>query len=525
MRDGVKLATDVYLPEGEGPFPVILSRTPYGRRLGVGTSVEMFLKADYAVVLQDMRGRFGSEGKAFVFSTDREDGHDTISWIARQPWSDGRVGTYGASALGITQYALAPGAPDALKCMYVVVATANPAEDGFYQGGVFRLGLVAGWLVRTGLPRDHLKFVYSSSDEAKQLIRKLVFDQDVQKVHVPVMHVGGWFDIFTEGILNAFRKFQLEGGKGARGKQKLIIGPWNHGVGGRRAGDLVFPENAKYTFDPVEWFDRCIKNERGGVDPIPPVRYYQMGDVQNPSAPGNVWKKDIRWPVKTVEQAWYFHQNGELTLHKPRKQASLAYLYDPEDYVPTICGAELTLRLSPCDQREVENRDDVLLFTSEPLKEPLAITGKLQVIAYISSQAKDTDFTAKLTDVYPDGRSILIVDGIQRARFREGLEKEVLLTPGKVTKIKIVLGSTSLVFNRGHRIRIAISSSNFPRFLVNPNTGKSLAFTQQAIHHIYRFGLSQQYEPALIYSELRPVINTLYVSKKYPSRVLLPVSH
>lgn len=525
MRDGIRLATDIYLPQGKGPFPTILSRTPYGRRLGVGSSVGPFLNAGYAVVIQDMRGRFDSEGKAFVFSTDQRDGHDTVAWIAKQPWSNGKVGTYGPSALGIAQYALAPNAPPALQCMFVLVATSNPAKDGFYQGGVFRLGLVAGWLVRTGLSRDHLAHVYSKSPETLKLMRHLIYITQASQVHIPILHVGGWFDIFTKGILDTFTTFQTQGGKGARGKQKLIIGPWNHGVGGNRAGSFTFPENAALSLDPVDWFDRCLKKEKGGIDPIPTVRYYEMGALGEPGAPGNEWKSAKSWPVPTETATWYFHKDGLLNQQKPEeKEAERSYLFDPEDYVPTICGAELTLRPSPCDVQKLTARPDVLTFTTLPLKRPVAITGKVKVTLYIRSQAKDTDFTAWLTDVYPDGRTILIADGIQRARFRQGILFESLLDPDKITPLTIEVGSTSLVFNRGHRIRLLISSSNFPRFLINPNTGGDLKLSPAAIDHIYQFGLSQEYEPALIYSKLVPTINTLELNSTYPSKLQLPTT-
>lgn len=503
MRDGVKLATDVYLPEGNDPWPVILFRTPYGKGTAQGQAM-MANQRGYAFVSQDIRGRFGSEGVDYpVFGHDgwgkNQDGYDTVEWVAAQKqWCDGKVGTVGASANGITQNMMAPSRPPHLVCQYVAVAFSSMYRQAAYQGGAFRKSLLEGWLKGNKFSPENLKEMRAHPDYddfCKQFDTELV----AHRVNVPVLFLGGWYDIFNAGSINSFLTIQKNGDKGARGKCRLVMGPYGHG----RSEDLIFP-NTEYP-KPVSmfnWFDIWMKKNGKGIDDIPVVQYFVMGDPADAKNNANVWKTAEDWPVPAKIKPFYFNANGKLRPRPPKKaDISLSYKYDPKDPVPTIGGANLIITKGPRDQRLVEERPDVLLFTSGELKKPVEITGPVKVRLWASSKAKDTDFTAKLCDVYPDGRSIIVLDGIIRARHRNSIEKSELIEPGKIYEFEIDLWSTSLLFSPGHRIRVAISSSNSPRFEPNPNTGK----------------------PSGMDGQTKVATNTIYLDAKHPSHILLPV--
>lgn len=526
MRDGVKLSTLVYLPEGNAPYPAILIRTPYGKKLMAYGPANKFLPAGYALVVQDTRGRFDSEGEqSFIFSTEADDGHDTIDWIAKQKWSDGRVGTYGPSAMGITQYALIPDAPKALKCSYVSIASANLPEVGMFQGNVFRLSLVSGWLNFTRVAKDPMHLLYVRNDNVKKLMDTLNFEKNAARVNIPVAHIGGWYDIFSEGILHAFNAYQKNGGAGAKGKQKLVMGPWTHlGAGLSLAKDFVFAGSEDAVFDPVDWFDKCIKNENGGVDSVPAVQYFTMDDVSKRETKNVTAKKDTQWPPKSNPSTFYLMKEKMLSMKKSAdKSAALSFTSDPKNPVPFLCGAELILNAGSCDQKNTEKRSDVLAFTSEPLSQDMEITGSVDAVIYFSSSGKDTDITVKLTDVLPDGRSMLVLDGIQRARYMNGWDNEALLSPGKIYKMSVHLGTTSVVLKKGHRLRVDIASSNFPRFLVNTNTGGDLSLSLDAVNYIYKTASTQLFDVTKIYDDVIAVNNTIYMDAAHPSHILLPI--
>ena len=503
MRDGVKLATDVYLPDGEGPWPAILWRTPYGKG-GAEGRARGANQRGYAFVAQDIRGRFGSEGVDYpVFGHDgwgeHKDGYDAVEWIAAQEWCNGKVGTVGASANGITQNMMAPSRPPHLVCQYVVVAFSSMYRQAAYQGGAFRKSLIEGWLKGNKFSPENLKEMRAHTDYddfCKQFDTELV----AHRVNVPVMFVGGWYDIFNAGTINSFLTIQKKGDKGARGKCRLVMGPYGHG----NSEDLIFPNAASpKAANPINWFDIWMKNDGNQIDEIPVVQYFVMGDPGDKDTRGNVWKTADDWPVPAKIKSFYFNANGTLRSRPSKKtDSSLSYKYDPKDPVPTIGGANLIITKGPRDQRPVEKRPDVLLFTSKKLKKPVEITGTVKVKLWVSTTATDTDFTAKLCDVYPDGRSMIVLDGTIRARHRNSMEKSELMTPGKIYEFEIDLWSTSLVFSPGHRIRVAISSSNSPRFEPNPNTGK----------------------PSGMDDETKVATNTIYLNAKYPSHILLPVA-
>ena len=505
MRDGTRLATDVYLPgTAKGPSPAILIRTPYGKN-GFERQAVPTCRRGYALVVQDMRGRFDSEGNdALVFHNDgwgeRRDGHDTIDWIAKQTWCDGSVATYGASAMGITQNMLAPGAPEALKAQYVVVAFSNMYMQSAYQGGVFRKALVEGWLEGNKFDRQNLQTVIAHP-KYDRLWAELNPEAEAHRVNAPGVFRGGWYDIFIQGTINSFLTIHNRGEEGARGKCRLVVGPWAHG----EFEELKYPANARRppkAADAFRFFDHSLKGIDNGAADDKPVHYYVMGDPTDPGAPGNFWRSVESWPPPANPTKVYFHADGGLRFAVPSAAgAKLTYKYDPGDPVPTVGGQNLNLPKGPMDQRKVESRPDVLLFTSDTLTEPLEITGRVRAQLYISSDCPDTDFTVKLTDVYPDGRSMLLTDGILRARFRDSFEREALLEPGKVYELTVDLWSTSIIFNRGHKIRVAVSSSNFPRFDPNPNTGQPLRADDQT----------------------RVAANTLHLSKRHPSHIVMPV--
>jgi predicted acyl esterase len=506
MRDGVKLATEVWLPEGDGPWPVLLVRTPYGRS---SFGNPQALRMGYAVVAQDCRGRFDSEGENMAFIDDawgeRQDGYDTVEWIAEQAWCNGKVGTMGGSAMGITQNLMAPSAPPHLACQFVVVAPGDMYRDAVFQGGVFRKALVETWLQTNHFDPKALQQMLSHPDY-DEFWRGLSPETHAAQIKVPVYQTGGWFDIFSQGTVNMFIALQQHGGPGAKGNAKLVMGPWTHGGAGKRQqGEMVFPEQAQQSprrDDLVEWFGQWLKGEDNGIMGEPAVTYYVMGDVDDPAAPGNEWRQVADFPPEATPVQFYLHSGGGLSREKPKADDPAdSYEYDPANPVPTRGGNNLTIPAGSFDQRPVEKRPDVLLYTTAPLSEPLEATGWIGVRLYAASSCKDTDFTAKLTDVYPDGRSMLIADGIIRARHRESMETGKLMEPGNVCRFEVNLWPTSIVFNKGHRIRVAISSSNAPRFDPNPNTGEPFRASDRTV--VAR--------------------NSIYHDAAHPSALILPV--
>ena len=476
MSDGAHLATDVYLPAGQGPFPVILVRTPYGRVKMTKGSAGQAVAAGYAFVIQDSRGRFDSEGENLPFVGcgwgEHKDGVETLAWIRKQPWCNGKIGTEGGSAMGITQNLLAGAAPEGLTAQHITVA-ADSLYTTTYIGGAFRKADVEGWTTGNKfdakaleLERTHLCY--------DNYWRTLDTSLKYSVMNVPAVHVGGWFDMFTQATLNEFVGRQHDGAPGGRGKQKLVIGPWVHGVGKMPVGELTFPNSAvPKQYSSLNWFDYHLKGVNNGVMDQPAVAYYTMGDTSTPGAPGNEWRHADDWPPPAAETPFYFSHDGQLATTKPADAtAYVTYIFDPANPCPTIGGNNLTLKRGPMNQNPIETRPDVVLFTTAPLTAPLEVTGRIRAQIFVDSSAPDTDFSVRLCDVYPDNRSYLIAEGIMRARYRKSMEKTEPLTPGKIEKISVDCWSTSLVFNKNHRIRATVTSSNYPRFDVNPGTGQ-----------------------------------------------------
>ena len=506
MRDGVKLATDVFLPasnNGKGPWPVVLMRTPYNKAT-MGAQSKQWTDNGYVFVVQDCRGRFKSEGKYFPFMDDHLDGYDTVEWSAKQSWSNGKVGMIGASAMGITANQASIMAPPHLVAMYVMVAPASAYQHAIYTGGVFRKEMNEQWL-KSQNATDVLDLtIQHYKDDGYVDIRE--GSKHWQQVQVPVYNWGGWYDIFGQGNIDNFVGLQSRGGGLALGNQKLMMGPWGHG----QLEEVKYPANASQDLmgsmrnqsEPVRWFDYWLKGVSNGILEEPPVKYYVMGDVTDPKAPGNEWRTAQSWPPQSKITPYFMQANGKLSeAIVAEEKSSDTYKYDPKNSVPTIGGALLFGKKGPLDQRPIGERKDVLKFQTAVLDAPVEVTGKVEVELWAESDCPDTDWTAKLVDVYPDGTERLVLDSALRARFREGFDHEVLMKKGEVYKFKIDLWSTSLIFNKGHRIAIHISSSNDPRFDPNPNTGK----------------------PMRADGETRVATNTIHHSRVYPSRILLPV--
>jgi predicted acyl esterase len=506
MTDGVKLATDIYLPDkGHPPFPTILLRTPYNKN-GNGRTAAAVAPFGYALVVQDMRGRFASEGDhSIIFGNDgiggqHQDGHDTISWIAKQEWSNGQVITYGQSALGIAQNMAAPGAPTALKGQVVGVAFSDYYHQAAYQGGVWRKELLEGWLKQTKMEEGNLP-TFLKHTTYDDFWKELNAEAHADAVDAPGVFTGGWYDIFIQGTINSFVEINSRGGPNARGKCFLVIAPTAHGNFNEA---IVYPNVAKAPINiaaPMNILEQWRGIANKDVASLQPVHYYVMGDCATPGAPGNFWRSADTWPPPAKATAYYLRADQSLTVEAPQGDDTLSYKFDPVNPVPTRGGQNLLIPKGPMDQRPVESRPDVLLFTSEPLAEPLEVTGRITASLFVSSDCPDTDFTVKLSDVHPDGKSLLVTDGIRRASLRNSYEKHEPLVTGEVYELEVDLWSTSLVFNKGHRIRVAVSSSNSPRFEANSNTGDAHPIPGKS----------------------RVATNTVHLSNRRPSRIVLPI--
>jgi hypothetical protein len=476
MRDNVQLATDVYVKTQSQPHGAILIRTPYNKDALVFLGMN-WAQNSWPTVIQDMRGRFASEGVDTVFKSDHIDGPDTLAWLANQSWSNGKVATFGGSALGITQYMTAGANPSQLACQYIQVATPDMYKHAMYPGGEFRKNLVEEWLKAQG-STDILPELWAHENYTMDYWTNVSLEDKWDQVNVPAIHIGGWYDIFTQGTIDGFLGYQHQGGPGAQGKSKLIIGPWTHGGAGiTTQGELTYPTNSIDNFSQALFWQMANEYTMNGptdYDSWPAVTYYVMGDVTDSNASGNEWRYAEDWPILSTERAWYLQPDGSLQIMIPTEEEQFTYSYDPTNPVPTVGGGNLNIAAGPFDQRLVENRSDVLVFSSPVLEQTYEATGAIIAQLFVSSDCPDTDFTVKLTDVYPDGRSMLITDGILRMRNRNGFDHWELMEPGTVYQVDVDLWSTSYVWNTGHQIRIAISSSNYPRCLNNPNMAEGI---------------------------------------------------
>jgi predicted acyl esterase len=513
MRDGILLSTDVYLPEEDFlPQGTILVRTPYDKN---EWSMEawQWTNKGWVTVVQDFRGRYESEG-IFDLHKDNTDGVDTAEWIVSQGWSNGKVATWGRSARANCQYAMAGETPMELTCQFLYQGTPDSYKYLFYQGGEFRKNFIEGMCNYMNIPfQDSIEDYLEHENFSLDFWGDLTLQDNWNKVNIPAIHIGGWYDVFLQGTIDGFLGYQYNGGVGAKGNSKLVIGPWVHARSDKiKQGQLTYPDNSKDNFTD-EMFEDMINTFTmdgtgdGDFDKWPNVYYYIMGDVDDPEAPGNKWVSADDWPISATNTKYYLHENGVLDTNNPVGDNSLSFLYDPNNPVPTVGGQNIYgfgCDAGPYDQTSTENRDDVLVFTSSVLDKPVGITGHIYANLFVSSDCIDTDFTVKLTDVYPDGRSMLITDGILRLRNRNGMDHWEFLSPNEIYEIMIDLGSTAYIWNNGHQIRVVISSSNSPRFLINTNTRQNI--------------LSTYFNPTY-----KTANNNVYISSKYPSSIIFPI--
>ncbi len=528
MRDGVRLSTDLYLPGSAGTFPVLLMRSPYGNGGAGDSEGHFFARHGYVVVIQDTRGRYESEGVFNPMQTEAHDGYDTQQWIGEQSWCNGKIGTFGGSYLGFTQWMPAPLGSPYLKAMFPSKTFSDFYREA-YVGGAFRILRWSPWSYFMSAPWNvdnavletltdsayrAIPFIEQDSvlgwkipflrdwlaHPQKDLYWKRSCVEDYTGIKVSVYNLGGWFDSFQQGTLDNFMRMTAPDiDPEIRTKQKLLMGPWVHGSESRHTGDLDFGEDADLDTRELvlRWFDNQLKGIDNGMMQEPPVRIFVMGE--------NVWRSENEWPLaRTDYRKYYFHSNGNantvagdgsLNTTVPKKENPDTFVYNPEDPVITPGRDE------PIDQREVESRNDVLVYSTGILKEELETTGPVEVVLYASSSAINTDFTAKLVDVYPGGKAIRLCEGIIRAGCRNPGAPPSAIRPNKIYKYNISLWSTSNLFKRGHQIRVEISSSNFPRFNRNLNSG------------IF---------PALDTTVIRAT-QTIFHNREYPSSVILPV--
>jgi uncharacterized protein len=558
MRDGTILYADVYRPAAPGRYPTLLTRTPYDKALrGPVPFVIRAASAGYAVVVQDVRGRFTSEGQFYTFVNERDDGYDTLEWLVSEPWCDGNIGMFGGSYVGLTQWQAALSGHPALKAIVPNVTASNYHDGWTYQGGAFELQFNLSWTMSVlalntvlrslngdltspnvqaildasdNLPEEYLRRPLAGHPILREYApyyddwldhptyddfwRKLDVRQGYESMSVASLSSGGWYDIFLGGTIENFTGMRAAAPPGEKNRHHLLVGPWNHGgmASGNPIGDYDFGMRSTGALIDADglslrWYDRWLRGIENGIENEPPVRIFVMGT--------NTWRSEQEWPLPHTEwQEWFLHSGGRantlngdgaLSRETPHAEPPDAYVYNPRNPVPTrggglCCNAVYALG-GAWDQRPVEQREDVLVYTSAPVERAKEVTGPIRMILYASSTAPDTDFTAKLVDVAPCGFARNLTDGIIRARYRYSMSEPSLIEPGEVVEYEIDLWATGNVFKEGHRIRVEISSSNFPRFDRNPNTGELPGRS----------------------TEMVSALQTIHHSAEYPSRIILPV--
>lgn len=491
MRDGKSLSAYLYIPEGKGPWPAVFEQR-YADIRGEGTrkASAKLAEAGFVVAMVNFRGTHQSEGTWVGYRAlgwgELKDGFDTCEWLAKQGWCNGKVGTFGSSQGGYAQNFLAVTQPPHLVCQYMVDTGLSLFQEGYRIGGVTKPERFKGMDKVCREPADNRKLMDEwfrhphYDDYWKDEDCSLHFD----KMNVPCFTIGSWYDFMNQGSIASFQGRQTKGGPNSRGKQQLLIGPWLHGRLNKsnKVGEMVYPENAVWPeYDHmVKWFNHWLKGADNGVEKDPPVRYYVMGATGEEGAPGNVWRTAKDWPPTSVASSMFLADDGKLSGSAPTKEkSSTSYTSDPFKPMQILSAAFPGAK----DARAFEKQSEVRTFTTEPLEKAVEWTGRVRAELFVSSTAKDTDFIVRISDVYPDGRSILIVDYPMRARYREGFDKEVLLEPGKVAKIAFEVGWMSQIFNKGHRVRVTVASTGAPYYEPNPQTGKpfTIEFPKDAV--------------------------------------------
>ena len=538
MRDGVTLSADIYRPRASGRFPTVLIRTPYGNgEEPVVRNARALANSGYVCVLQDVRGRYDSGGDYYPFTNEPEDGFDTQEWIGRQDWSNGKIGMSGASYPALAQWYSAPLGSDYLTCMVPRVIAAD-MYDAFRPGGAFLLNTLITWGLRTAghtaqsIDNDELVDVFHTLpliDMDRLAGRRLAawrdwmghvtydsywHDQNVDgrwdEIAAPAFLMSGWYDLYSKQVFTDFNSMRRHARTSDARKSKVIVGPWPHHLSiSTRTGEVDFGAASMVNLNAMEtrWFDYWLKGIDNGIVDEPPVRIFVMGT--------NQWRDEHEWPLERTDwQRWHLHSDGSantflgggaLAPDPPGDEPSDHFVYDPRAPVQTIggpnCCSPHLVPWGPYDQRPAEARHDVLCYSSEPLAADLEVTGPIRVVLYAASDAPDTDWTAKLVDVSPTGYAMNLCDSIVRARFRESRTDPTLLEPGRVYEYEINLTTTANVFRAAHRLRLEISSSNFPRFDRNLNTGG----------------------PLTTETEMRPARQTVLHDRAHPSHIVLPV--
>ncbi len=525
MRDGVTLRADIYRPKEEGRYPILLQRTPYNKTSGVDFGM-LAAAAGYVAIVQDVRGRFTSEGEWYPFKWESQDGFDTVEWAAALPYSNGKVGMWGGSYVGATQMLTAIAHPPHLAGILPVVTASNYHSNWTYQGGAFEQWFNESWT--SGLAQDSLNRKIQTETNAMDGAWKLPLtsyplfnapggvaqldsaeglapyfldwlahpsydeywkrwsiEDHYADIQVPALHVAAWYDIFQGGSLRNYQGLQEHAGnEAARRGQRLLVIIGGHAGGGRKIGEVDFGPAADFNETQVtlEWYDFLFKGVQNGFAKHP-VRIFVMGT--------NEWRDEDEWPPRRAKAASYFlvstkganslRGDGVLqTRAGGSGRDSDQFVYDPANPVPTtggpLCCDATHLPPGPRDQRAVEARDDVLVYSTPALDHDVEVTGQVKLNFWAKSSAVDTDFTAKLLDIWPNGFAQNLTEGIVRARYRDSQEKPELLNPEEIYKLSLDLWSTSNVFKKGHKIRLEVSSSNFPRFDRNLNTGESSQF-------------------------------------------------
>lgn len=552
-RDGVTLYADIYRPKSSDKFPVILMRTPYDKSVNWAVSpVFKMVPRGYVVIIQDVRGRYTSGGEWYPFRHEQADGFDSVEWAAALPYSNGKVGMIGASYVGATQMLAAIAQPPHLAAIAPNVTASNYHDGWTYQSGAFEQWFNQNWtsqLAQNTLQRligdntnallgaptlplaNYPVFNFGQLPAEAQLTASIApyysdwlahpdyddywkqwsIEENFSKIAVPMLQVGGWYDIFNAGTLRNYVGAKTHGAtEAARTKQHLLIEIGGHAGFGRLIGDVDFGAHAVenvYTDVILDWYDFLFKGIQNEFATDKPVKLFVMG--------ANEYRQEDDWPPPQAQNTKYFlhsagkanslRGDGSLSVSPPKAEPPDAYVYNPANPVPTVggplcCDAE-HMEPGPRDQRSVENRDDVLVYSTGPLPRDLEVTGPVTATLFVKSSAVDTDFTAKLVDVAPDGFAQDLTEGILRMRYRNSPERATLMNPGQIYEVSVDLWATSNVFLRGHSLRLEISSSNSPRFDRNLNTGEEIKFARTFVS----------------------ATNTILHDAQHPSALVLPV--
>lgn len=529
MSDGVRLSTNIYRPDNEGKFPTILIRTPYGKGASGNKDGHFFAEHGFVYITQDTRGRNKSEGQFYAMINEGKDGFETQEWIGKQIWSDGNIGTAGGSYVGYTQWIASQYKSKYLKTMIPAVTFSN-LYNTIYQNGAFFLGLFVPWSIGMTKPfiLEEFKNLQKNTDSLLLSLPLLDIDKKAgwrisflrdwfmhfekdkywsntevidqyHNIDYPIYHIGGWYDIFLGETIENYLNIIDASTPKIRLKQKLLLGPWTHDWGKQFVGELDFGDEATVNIHDIQlpWFENHLKEIENDIMAEPPIKIFVMGV--------NKWRFENEWPLaRTKYRNYYFNSDGNantlngdgsLSWYHSEIDSHDTFIYNPND--PVISNEQF----GPYNQVYTENRDDVLVYTSPTLEKEIEVTGPVKVVLYASSTAKNTDFTAKLVDVYPDGRAIRICEGIIRASHRNPDESPTNIVPGRIYEYQIDLWATSNLFKKNHKIRVEISSSCFPRFDRNLNTGNNFATDTSVVN----------------------AKQIIYHSNIYPSSIVLPI--